>query len=103
MPNKASHYAVVGVAALARLEGGRVASLAVAITGAGAQPIRARAVERALQGQAPSEDAVARAAGSAAEGLDLLSDVHGSAEYRAHVARVFTRRAILEAVRRAGG
>ncbi|HEV8633926.1 MAG TPA: xanthine dehydrogenase family protein subunit M [Chloroflexota bacterium] len=103
MPNKASHYAVVGVAALARLEGGRVASLAVAITGAGAQPIRARAVERALQGQAPSEDAVARAAGSAAEGLDLLSDVHGSAEYRAHIARVFTRRAILEAVRRAGG
>jgi carbon-monoxide dehydrogenase medium subunit len=103
LPNKASHYAVVGVAALARLDGGRVASLAVGVTGAGAQPVRASAVEQALQGQAPSEEAVARAAESAAEGLDLLSDIHGSAEYRAHVARVFARRAILEAVRRAGG
>jgi carbon-monoxide dehydrogenase medium subunit len=103
LPNKASHYAVVGVAALVRLEGGKVASLAVGITGAGAQPIRASAVERALQGQAPAEEAVARAAESAAEGLDLLSDIHGSAEYRAHIARVFTKRAILEAVRRAGG
>jgi carbon-monoxide dehydrogenase medium subunit len=91
------------VAALARLDGGKVAQLAVAITGAGAQPLRASAVEQALQGQAPSEEAVARAAASAAEGLDLLSDIHGSAEYRAHIARVFARRAILEAVRRAGG
>ena len=103
MPNKASHYAVVGVAALVRLDGGKVASLALAITGAGAQPLRARAVESALQGQTPSEDAVARAAGSAADGLDLLSDIHGSADYRAHIARVFAKRAILEAVRRAGG
>jgi len=103
LPNKASHYAVVGVAALVRLDGGKVASLALAITGAGAQPLRARAVESALQGQTPSEDAVARAAGSAADGLDLLSDIHGSADYRAHIARVFAKRAILEAVRRAGG
>jgi carbon-monoxide dehydrogenase medium subunit len=103
LPNKASHYAVVGVAALVRLDGGKVAALALAITGAGAQPLRARAVESALQGQAPSEDAVARAAGSAADGLDLLSDIHGSADYRAHIARVFAKRAILEAVRRAGG
>jgi carbon-monoxide dehydrogenase medium subunit len=103
LPNKASHYAVVGVAALVRLDGGKVASLALAITGAGAQPLRARAVESALQGQAPSEDAVAKAAESAADGLDLLSDIHGSADYRAHIARVFAKRAILEAVRRAGG
>jgi carbon-monoxide dehydrogenase medium subunit len=103
MGNKASHYAVVGVAAVVRVEGGKVAKLAVGITGAGSQPIRASAVEQALTGQAPSAEAIASAAQSAAEGLDLLSDVHGSAEYRAHIARVYTRRAIEEAVKRAGG
>jgi carbon-monoxide dehydrogenase medium subunit len=103
MGNKASHYAVVGVAAVVRVEGGKIAKLAVGITGAGSQPIRATGVEQALTGQAPSAEAIASAAQSAAEGLDLLSDVHGSAGYRAHIARVYTRRAIEEAVRRAGG
>jgi aerobic carbon-monoxide dehydrogenase medium subunit len=103
MPNKASHYAVVGVAAVARVDGGKLASLAVGVTGAGARPTRASAVEQALTGQVPSADAIARAAESAADGIDLLSDIHGSADYRAHITRVYTRRAIEEAVRRAGG
>jgi len=103
LPNKASHYAVVGVAAVARLSGGRVSSLAVGITGAGSTPIRAAGVEKALTGQTASADAIAKAAESAAEGLDLLADIHGSADYRAHIARVYTRRAVAEAVRRAGG
>jgi carbon-monoxide dehydrogenase medium subunit len=103
LPNKASHYAVVGVAAVVRVEGGKLASVAVGITGAGSQPIRASGVEKALTGQAPSEDAIAKASESAAEGLDLLADIHGSADYRAHIARVYAKRAILEAVRRAGG
>jgi carbon-monoxide dehydrogenase medium subunit len=102
MPNKASHYAVVGVAAVVRVEGGKVSSVAVGITGAGSQPIRASAVERALQGQSASAEAIAKASESAAEGLDLLADIHGSAEYRAHIARVFTRRAIEAAVQKAG-
>jgi carbon-monoxide dehydrogenase medium subunit len=103
LPNKASHYAVVGVAAVVRLEGGKLASVGVGITGAGSRPQRASAVEQALTGQAPSADAIAQAAKSAAEGLDLLSDIHGSADYRAHIATVFTRRALEEAVKRAGG
>jgi carbon-monoxide dehydrogenase medium subunit len=101
LPNKASHYAVVGAAAVVRLEGGRVRSLGVGITGAGTQPVRATAVERALTGEAPTEEAISRAAGSAAEGIDLLGDIHGSVGYRAAMTRVFTRRAIQEAVRRA--
>jgi carbon-monoxide dehydrogenase medium subunit len=103
LANKASHYAVVGVAAVARVDGGKVSSLAVGITGAGSQPVRASAVESALVGQAASADAIAKASESAAEGIDLLADIHGSAEYRAHIARVYTRRAVEEAVRRAGG
>jgi carbon-monoxide dehydrogenase medium subunit len=103
LPNKASHYAVVGAAAVVRLEGGKIASVAVGITGAGPQPVRAGAVERALTGQAPSQEAIARAAEAAVDGVDVLSDVHGSADYRAAMARIYARRAIQEAVRRAGG
>jgi carbon-monoxide dehydrogenase medium subunit len=103
LPNKASHYAVVGVAAVVRVEGGKVSSVAVGITGAGSQPIRAGSVEQALQGQSASADAIAKASESAAEGLDLLADIHGSADYRAHIARVYTRRAIEAAVKKAGG
>ena len=53
-PNKASHYAVVGVAAVVRLEGGRVSRLGVGVTGAGSQPGRAPAVEQALLGEVPT-------------------------------------------------
>jgi carbon-monoxide dehydrogenase medium subunit len=102
-PNKASHYAVVGVAAVVRLEGGRVSRLGVGVTGAGSQPGRAPAVEQALLGEIPTADAIARAAEGVAEGVDLLSDIHGSAEYREAMARVYARRAVQEAVRRAGG
>jgi carbon-monoxide dehydrogenase medium subunit len=100
--NKASHYAVVGVAAVAHLDGGRIERLRIGLTGAGVQPVRATAVERALEGEAPSDEAIARAAAAAADGVDCLSDVHGSAEYRAAMARVYTRRAIQAALRRAG-
>ena len=102
-PNPASHYAVVGVAAVVRLEGGRVTGVRIGVTGAGAQPSRAAAAERALLGQGPTDDTIARAAALAADGIDLLSDIHGSAEYRADMVRVYTRRAIREALRRAGG
>lgn len=103
LANKASHYAVVGVAVTVHLANGKIDSIGVGITGAGSVPIRASAVEQALTGQAPSDAAIAQASESAAEGLDLMADIHGSAEYRAAMTRVFTRRAIQEAVRRAGG
>jgi carbon-monoxide dehydrogenase medium subunit len=102
-PNPASHYAVVGIAAVVRLQGGRIAGASIGVTGAGAQPSRAAATERALLGQAPADDTIARAAAVAAEGIDLLSDIHGSAEYRADMVCVYTRRAVREAIRRAGG
>lgn len=100
-PNKASHYAVVGVAAVVSLEGGRISRLGVGITGAGVQPLRATAVERVLNGQTPEPEGIARAAEEAAEGIEPLDDIHGSAAYRAAMTRVYTRRAIEEAVRRA--
>jgi carbon-monoxide dehydrogenase medium subunit len=73
----------------------------VAITGAGAQPVRVTAVEEALRGKAPDDAALAAAAEHAAEGLQLMSDIHASEDYRAHLTRVVTRRALKRALERA--
>jgi carbon-monoxide dehydrogenase medium subunit len=102
--NPASGYAIVGVAAVATLAGdGTLGDVRVAITGAGAQPVRASAVEAALRGKAPSAAALAAAAEHAAEGLQLMSDIHASESYRAHLTRVYARRALQRAVQRAQG
>ena len=100
--NPASGYAIVGVAAVAALAGdGTVSDVRVAITGAGAQPVRATAAEEALRGKAPDDAALAAAAEHATEGLQLMSDIHASEAYRAHLTRVFTRRALKRALERA--
>jgi CO/xanthine dehydrogenase FAD-binding subunit len=56
-----------------------------------------------LQGKAATEDAVKEAVQTVADGIDVLGDIHASPEYRAHLARVLTRRAVLDAARRARG
>jgi aerobic carbon-monoxide dehydrogenase medium subunit len=100
----ASHYALVGVAALVSLaEDGTVARCRVGITGAGAIAYRASGVESALQGRRPDEAAIREAAEQAVEGVDVLGDLHASPPYRSHLARVFTRRALAAAAARAAG
>lgn len=89
----ASGFAMVGVAALVTLDKkGNCDRVRVGVTGLGPKPFRAKAVEAALQGKAPS--AIAAASTHAAEGIDALSDIHASAEFRAELARVYTRRAL---------
>jgi aerobic carbon-monoxide dehydrogenase medium subunit len=82
---RAQDWATVGVAA-ASVDG----SVHVGLTSMGPTPLRARAVEQALEGGASAADAAARAA----EGAEPPSDVSGSAEYRAHLAQVLVRRAL---------
>ena len=62
----------------------------VGLTSRGATPLRARGVEEALAGGASPAEAASRAA----EGTSPASDGFGSAEYRAHLAEVLTRRAL---------
>jgi carbon-monoxide dehydrogenase medium subunit len=64
----------------------------------GATPLRAAAVEAALAGA--GADAVAEAAGKAADGTSPPSDTNGSAEYRKDLARVLVRRAVESALAR---
>jgi aerobic carbon-monoxide dehydrogenase medium subunit len=92
----AQSWAIVGVAALVRRDDGHIAEARVGLTNMGSTPLRARATEEALTGSA-DEPAVARAAESAAEGTQPSRDLSGSPEYRAHLARVLTRRAVLAA------
>ncbi|MFI1290089.1 FAD binding domain-containing protein [Streptomyces sp. NPDC020792] len=92
----AQSWAMVGVAALVRRDDGRIAEARIGLTNMGATPLRAAAAEEALAG-AGDADAVARAARSAAEGTRPSRDASASPEYRAHLARVLTKRAVLAA------
>lgn len=100
----ASGFALCGVAAVVRLNGKGIAEhVAVGITGVGAKASRAAGVEKALLGSKCSAKEIADAAKRAADGIDVLGDLHASAEYRKEMAVVFARRAISRAVARASG
>ena len=95
---RSQDWATVGVAAVVERSNGSISSARIALTSMGATPIRATAVEQALSGASP--DAVAGAAQSADEGTSPSSDDAASAEFRRHLARVFTQRAVEEALGR---
>lgn len=100
--NPASGYAVVGVAALVALDtAGKIAMARVGITGVNDHAYRAAAVEQALVGVEPTPEALAAAAAHAADGVDPLEDVYASADFRRHLTRVQTERALRQAVERA--
>lgn len=102
LANKASHYAVTGCAAVISLGGdGTCSAASVVITGASVKPMRASTVEAALVGKKLDEATVAHAASHAADGLELVEDIHGSKAYRAQMSCVMAKRAILKAAERA--
>src|SRR5712692_708277 len=102
LENKASHYAVAGCAAVVTLDtDGTCTSASVVITGASVKSTRASGVEAALVGKKLDEATVAGAATHAADGLELVADIHGSKAYRGQMAVVMARRAILKAAERA--
>ncbi len=95
LANQASGYALVGVAAAVTLdEAGHCLDARVGITGAVASGRRARATEDQLRGATLDEVVVQAAAQRAGEGLDLLDDLHASAEYRHRVLVGLTNRAL---------
>jgi carbon-monoxide dehydrogenase medium subunit len=96
----ASGYAVVGVAVRIKTAGTKIDSAAIGITGVGHIAYRATAVENALRGKPMG--AMAEAAAYASEGVEVLSDYYASADYRRHLAKVFTRRALEQALDASG-
>jgi aerobic carbon-monoxide dehydrogenase medium subunit len=93
----AQAWAIVGVAALARRSNGHVAEARVGLTNMGSVPIRAHAVEAAAAGAAATREALSAAAASAADGTEPPADLHGAPDYRRHLARVLTGRALAAA------
>lgn len=91
----AQAWAIVGVAAAVRRDNGAIAEARVALTNMGPTPVRATAVEQALVGA--GADSLAAACDTAAEGTSPSDDVTASADYRRHLARVLTRRAVAAA------
>ena len=103
LANQASGYAVVGVAAVVSVgDDGTCESARIGITGAGDHATRASSVEGALQGKKLDEATIRQACESAADGINLLDDIHASAGYRRRVVQGLTRRAVQTAAERAG-
>jgi aerobic carbon-monoxide dehydrogenase medium subunit len=98
---RASHFAIVGVAAALDVSGGNIASARVGVTGAAASATRLTAVERQLAGKKASAETIAAAAKDAgAELKDVNSDLHASEAYRRAMVAVFTKRALTAALAR---
>jgi len=93
-PHPASRFAVVGVAAVLTVDGGRVTKAGVGITGAGSKAVRAKGVEAGLSGKALDAATIQAAADKAPDGVDVQADLQGSEEYKRHLLKVFARRSI---------
>ena len=93
----AQAWAIVGVAALVRRSNGAVAEARIGLTNMGPTPVRASAAEGAAAGADASRDALRAAAGHADEGTNPPGDLHGAPDYRRHLARVLTGRALAAA------
>jgi carbon-monoxide dehydrogenase medium subunit len=101
MAHPASGFAVVGVAANLSLNAsGECRTAGIAITGVGAKAYRANGVETALIGAKLDDASLARAATHAGDGIDINGDLFASADYRRHLAEVYTKRAIAAAMGR---
>lgn len=93
--DKASHFAIVGVAAVIGVHpDGRCHTARIALTGLGATPFRARTAEGMLLNRHVDAEANAVAALHVCDGVQPLEDLFASGEYRAHLARIYTERAL---------
>jgi carbon-monoxide dehydrogenase medium subunit len=96
-------FAIVGIAAMVVRAGDRCTAARLASAGAGPVPVRLRAAEEILERDGLGAAAIEAAAARAAELVQPDSDVHASADYRRHLTRVLTGRALRRALTVAGG
>jgi aerobic carbon-monoxide dehydrogenase medium subunit len=90
MSRRAQDWATVAVAAVVERSNGSIGKASIGLTNMGGTPLRASAAEEAIAGGAAVEDAAALAA----DGTEPSSDQAASADFRRHLARVLTRRAL---------
>jgi carbon-monoxide dehydrogenase medium subunit len=95
---RSEDWAMVGVCAVVKANGSSCEDVRIGLTNMGSTPLRANAVEDALRGQELSPENIAKAAELAAEGTRPAGDLNASTEYKQHLVRVLTRRAITDAL-----
>ncbi len=99
---RATDFAIVGVAALVKLnQNGEAEKVRVALTGVGNTAVRAYSVEKQLEGTKITEETIAEASKKASENLNPPSDIRASSEYRKAMAEVLTKRALTRALKKA--
>ncbi len=99
---RSEDWAMVGVTAVVKAGDGVCEDVRIGLTNMGSVPLRATAAEEALRGQELTEEIIAGAAEHAADATNPPADLNASADYKRHLARVLTRRAIHDALATAG-
>jgi aerobic carbon-monoxide dehydrogenase medium subunit len=94
---RSEDWAIVGVCALVKATGGVCEDVRIGLTHMGSTPLRPSAAEDALRGQPLDAEHVAAAAALAAEGTSPHGDLNATPDYKRHLARVLTRRALTTA------
>jgi len=100
IPRAEMDIAVAGVGSFITLEGALCKEARIALAAVAPTPVRARAAEQSLAGQALTRAAIERAGALAMEAASPISDVRGSKEYRMELVRVLTRRTLTECAKR---
>jgi aerobic carbon-monoxide dehydrogenase medium subunit len=94
---RSEDWAMVAVSALVKRSGDVCEDVRVGLTNMASVPLRAHAVEEALRGEPLNAESIAQAAEQAAEGTDPPADLNASSDYKRHLARVMSRRALEQA------
>jgi carbon-monoxide dehydrogenase medium subunit len=98
---RAGDWAIAAAAAALWVDGGTVADAGIALAAVGPREVRSTRAEEALRGSPPSDEAFAQAAALAAEDCNPAADQRGPADYKRHLARELTHRALRRAAERA--
>ena len=100
MPQKASGFAIIGIAVWLDVAQSRsVNAIGIGVTGLTSKPFKAINVEAGLRGKRLSRQVIKEAAEPVTDGVSALDDIHASKDFRAHLARIYTAKAIEEAAR----
>jgi CO/xanthine dehydrogenase FAD-binding subunit len=97
-------FALVGAAAVVALDRNKCDDCRLVFFSVGDGPVQAFQAEAVLKGREPTSETIAEAAETASkEDVDPNTDINATADYRRHLVKVLGRRALTEAVERAGG
>ena len=95
---KAMDLAIIGVAVKLRVENGYCTDARIALGAVATTPIRAPRAEEVLIGSRLTDDVIIKASEEAMNSCNPISDIRASAEYRKDMIRVFTKRAVKQAM-----